>query len=271
MAGPYRHKISLKRAISQTEYSVGRGPFEHQAIHHVKGAELKYDKCKTAATVGGAIRLNEADPLKYIHVLQRFYCTQQLLLAVLETIFGSLYVVFKLQQVKIFTKNKEWIRVGCSLLGVIWELCVCYCAIILPLTRNIYAFLLLLLLKRKFGIYSLFWAQHDWSSNISEELADTDWLKYNAITSCSVQGQEMMWYPTLWGYSKGSCPSTLTYHLEHSLFPAINYLYLPRIASICESTLQEHNIPYRKFMGYSDLEEKVSAKLSEYSFDNKKG
>jgi fatty acid desaturase len=246
------------------------GPFEHQAIHHVKGAELKHDKCKMAATVGGVLRLNKSDPSKPIHVLQRFYISQQLLLAVLETIFGSLYVVFKLQQVKIFSKNREWVRVGCSVLGVIWELCVCYCVLVLPLTRNILAFVLLLLIKRKFGIYSMFWAQHDWESNISEELADTDWLKYNAITSRSVQGEAMMWHPTLWGYPKGACPSTLTYHLEHTLFPAVNYMYLPRIASICETTLQEYGIPYHKFNGYLDLEEKVSAQLSNFSFENRK-
>jgi hypothetical protein len=60
---------------------------------------------------------------------------------------------------------------------------------------NPLVFALLLLIKRLFGLYSMFCAQHDWSSNISSKLSDIDWVKYNALTSGSVQGEAMRRHP----------------------------------------------------------------------------
>lgn len=54
-------------------------------------------------------------------------------------------------------------------------------------------------------------------------------------------------HPALW-FMDEAMPATHTYHLEHTLFPLINYLYLPRVASIVEEVAVRYGMEPADFV-----------------------
>jgi fatty acid desaturase len=75
----------------------------------------------------------------------------------------------------------------------------------------------------------------------------------------------MAWHPFLFGYGQGSGPHTLSYHLEHTLFPGVNYAHLPHIAPIVEQACLDHGLVYNKILDFKTLKSAFAASLSKYA------
>lgn len=96
-----------------------------------------------------------------------------------------------------------------------------------------------------------FFAQHRWDMNVSEETAATDWGRHNCETSISFQPLNSL-HPIFW-FQDGCCPATLSYHIEHTLFPGVHYLHLKDIAPVIEECAKEFDVPYTKLVGEQEL------------------
>ena len=70
--------------------------------------------------------------------------------------------------------------------------------------------------------------------------------------------------PTFW-FAGGTCPATLSYHCEHTLFPGINYSLLPQVARINEEVCAKHGLPYNKLDGLDHCKEVYDGFLEKYS------
>jgi hypothetical protein len=81
----------------------------------------------------------------------------------------------------------------------------------------------------------------------------------------SLWGQSMQFHPFLWFYGNGCCPSTLTYHLEHTLFPGVSYLHLSAVAPVVEQACQDHGLPYNKINGMADLRRRFKYQLEKHA------
>jgi len=133
---------------------------------------------------------------------------------------------------------------------------------------------------------ALFFAQHMWNNQVAEETADKDWIKHNAETSVSLRLVETSpddcsnsWFsnfkatishPVIWG-NGGASASTVTYHLEHTLFPGINYLHLPKIASIVDDCCRKHGVSAKVVCGPRNLKHFYRTALASLSEPPKAG
>ncbi len=133
-------------------------------------------------------------------------------------------------------------------LGVIYDFAVIYVTVFLPM-RNVYAFVLCRSLIHITSLHFLYFFQHKWEMRITEEEVNQNWGQLNAVTSYSLAGQSIPWHPLMIG-NNGTNPSTLAYHLEHTLFPGINYMHLPEVAKICRQYFKEKNVPYHQINGF---------------------
>ena len=112
--------------------------------------------------------------------------------------------------------------------------------------------------------YKAFFAQHVWDHHhIDEDVVNIDWGRYNATTTYSwwPQQRDNMMLSFLWCNEDGATPATLTYHLEHTLFPGLNYLHLPKIAPTVRDTCKEFGIKYNGLYGYRTVLETRKAML----------
>lgn len=248
---PCRKLLHKSRAISQNEYSNKRGPFEHQAIHHVKGADLEHDACKVIASLGGIIRVHDREPLKWFHTLQKYFIFRNISFAFAIFLLDLLAFPLKLSHAKIAAAGGLWVDAVAALIGAILDVLLSLVCWKLPLS-NLAVLLAVIVTRMCTTFVLMFFSQHVWSSSIQEELANTDWGKYNTETTISLLGENMQWHPLLWGYS-GNTPSTLTYHIEHTLFPGVNYLYLSRLSPIVRATCNDFGITYHTLRNYTDL------------------
>jgi len=121
-------------------------------------------------------------------------------------------------------------------------------------------------MKQMSGTFPLhvFWAQHVWDKDVGNDIGMKDWGKHNAETTFSWWGANDRWHPCLWGCA-GACPATLSYHLEHTLFPGINYLQLPMVANIVRSTCAEFNVEYPRIWDLKDLQYQQIEMLRKYA------
>jgi hypothetical protein len=240
----YRHKLNRPRAEAQAEFSYGRGPFEHQALHHVRGAELEHDECKNGATILGLLRLRSTDPYKWHHFYQKYALIRNIKFAVGSLLTDLLVPMLKIRYIKsmLLFYPIAHPRILLAIVGAVFECMAAYVAWILPLRRDYVIFMILLGVRQMTHVMLLFFAQHDWDSQISEDTANLDWGRYNTITSISLHGESFCWWHPLLLGGDGTSPSTLTYHLEHTLFPGVNYLYLNKVAVITERVCKKYNI-----------------------------
>jgi hypothetical protein len=247
----YRKLLNKPREEAQVEYTGNRGPFEHQAIHHVRGAVMKYDECRRGATFKNIFRFGQHDEYLTRHKYQAnmLYRNALFFLSVCMADIG--FWTMKWNMLFSMIQHRQLLHVIASVLGLLFEILFFYIAWILP-TRSFWIFAIVLAIRIPTSALVLFFAQHDWESDVSEQVANTNWGYYNAKTSMSLVGENIRWHPLTWGYS-GNCPSTLTYHLEHTLFPGVNYLHLSKIASTCEKTCREFNVPYNKINDFTHL------------------
>jgi len=111
----------------------------------------------------------------------------------------------------------------------------------------------------------LFYAQHVWDREVGEETVNQDWGRHNAETSVSLRGMQR--HPACWGMPRmaGATPSTVTYHLEHTLFPGVAYADLPKIAGIVDTTCAEFGVGCDVLVGGSKLRRRWTTKLAYYA------
>ena len=269
--GNMRSLINEPREKSQAEFLnlAKRGPYEHQAIHHVKGASLEHDGCLNLASLNGAIRLTPDREWKRHHAWQ----TNPLLVNVYECFFviNSIMLVgpVRFKMGAEYAKHREWRYAALCFLGVPAALLQTR-LFLLPLwmgwlARGLWLTLFVVALRTSVfatGGY-LFFAQHVWDRSTPEEIVDTDWGRYNNNSSFSLWNNNT-WNPTFW-FAGGACPATLSYHCEHTLFPGINYSLLPQVAKINEEVCAKHGLPYNKLDGLGHCKEVYDGFLEKYS------
>merc|ERR1711920_343209 len=138
--------------------------------------------------------------------------------------------------------------------------------LLLPLsgTWGIFWFVVASLLKWVFYCppSEMFFCQHAWDYEVDAATADEDWGRHNVLSSLSLRGLE--WHPVCWGMG-GACPSTITYHAEHTLFPGVNYLHLPKISPIIDRTLAECGLAANVIENTTAMRSHFKAVLSKYS------
>lgn len=242
----YRRLLgSTTRDEAQAEFVGGRGPFEHQSLHHVRGASLAVDSCALGVSWVG--RLSKRSKYKYpLHWLQTTLIGRNMIYATGSAVIDILNPLVKVQYFfsMLYFHPIYHLNIVCTFIGVLFELAVVYVSWIWPAVSNIKVLVALIAVRQWTNFMILFFAQHVWDSDVPESLANKDWGKYNALTTISLSGESLRWWHPLYLGGNGTSPSTLTYHLEHTLFPGVNYMYLSKVAKITEIMCAKHKIRY---------------------------
>lgn len=266
----YRRKLNRPRPEAQFELGkVGRGLYEHQSLHHVMAADLSEDQCYKHATKFGFLRLSTTQPFKYCNQFQYIMLYRILV----ELFFDTLIQVTSGLATRIdgimtyWAYGDTWPFLA-SFVGIVMSLSLARIILLLPSAgrEGLICFSLIHGVKYFLCISQagLYFAQHKWDEVIPSSLANTNWGMYNTITSFSLIGENLSWHPFLW-FQFGSSPSTLTYHAEHTLFPGVNYLYLPAISHIVQRECIKFGIRYNKLNDLRELESEYSRMLYAYS------
>jgi len=258
---------------AQAEYPQKRGPGEHVGIHHVKGVEFEDDECYQVASMFQLMRLSKHQKYYPHHCLQRHQMFQMLaaILVDLSTV-TAVPLVERIQVVRSYLiPNRLWKDSLAALIGMAVSIIIAKSQLLLPLsgTWGICLFIAVSLLKWFLCCppSEIFFCQHAWDYEVEAATADKDWGRHNAASSLSLRGLE--WHPVCWGMG-GACPSTLTYHVEHSLFPGVNYLHLPKIAPIIDRSLAECRITPNIIENTNAMRSHFQAVLSKYSSTSRK-
>lgn len=275
MNGNIRSKNHTKRCEAQYEFFTNRGPYEHQAIHHVEGGSLEHDQCYRSVSRNGMFRFRAIDVPKKWHSFQTHRWYQLLCDFVMHALTFTANPLLRLYATKIYWCNGDYTYAICCASSIIPTLVAARLLLLLPFHSYIGFYLFLVgeglisafSLSSSHGLY--FFAQHIWDKVFDEDLVHKDWGKYNAESTYSYRPKEP-WHPLFW-FSGDSCPSTLSYHLEHTLFPGINYLNLPKIAPIVEQYCAKYSIQYEKVEGYEAIWQKKHEMIKKYqNFGDKK-
>jgi cytochrome b involved in lipid metabolism len=270
----FRSLLNRQRIQSQSEYQNRRGPYEHQSIHHVKGTEMDIDQCQFVCTKLGLLRMNPSHPLRFFHRLQHFLLYQiivEIIFETVTTVIGGFFLRTSLFFTLLYFGDLK--RAALTFFGFISVYNIARTVLLLPLSSyfGFFLFIFAHLIKYYFEINEggLFFSQHIWDNNIPDDEAKKDWGKFNAEVCGSLWGASMPWHPFFW-FQSGASANTLSYHLEHTLFPGLNYLHLPYIAETVEQTCKEFGIKYNKLHNLHDFHYKFRAHLEKYSVANKK-
>jgi fatty acid desaturase len=265
---PFRSKMhALPRKEVQWEIPGDRGPFEHQAIHHVLGGTtLEDDQCHAFASFG-IFRLNESVPYKSYHKFQSNLFCLNLVWFARSWIIDAVAPIGCTSQVSFYLKIGLYHRVFLRLIGAVVQSIALYFCCLLPAYYHFSSFLSARIFLHLIGDFlCFFYCQHRWELTNPEHECRLDWGAYHAKLSVSLWGQYFLWHPLFWGYGQGTSPSTLSYHLEHTLFPGINYSYLQLIAPVCEQLCQEHDIEYYKYTSLVQIVQKIRDDLTRGSY-----
>jgi cytochrome b5 len=258
-----RHKLSAAtRTEAQFELPKGRGPFEHQAIHHVReGTSGEGDQCHSFASTG-LFRFNTSMPYKSVYKLQTNRVLRNILWFARACMIDVLAPLSSFAVVPFYLRIGIYHRVPARLIGAILQtigLCTC---LLFPAFVHFPSFLLGRLLLYVIGDFMvIFHCQHRWDLVSSPYDAALEWGKYHASVSASLWGEFLPWHPIFWGYGGGTCPSTLSYHLEHTLFPGISYTHLQLIAPVCEQVCKEFGVEYMKYVSLDEVYKKIDEDL----------
>ena len=265
--GNVREKSHLPRKHAQHEFGTGvRGPYEHQAIHHVKGVDFDSDDCFRGVKMSDLLRLRDWDPFHFYHRFQ----TSPLYLLLLDYLTLSVIpilgiVVTRSTLFRAYMKSGEYLHALACISTLFPFAVIARLFYLLPLANSTIGqitgpllflsgltLMHLLSLSTSRGLY--FFAQHKWDSEpVPEEVANKDWGRYNALTTYSLWPQPVESFHPIFWFQNGTCPSTLSYHMEHTLFPGVHYLHLKRIAPVIKKVCEEFSIPYRTLHGVGDV------------------
>jgi cytochrome b involved in lipid metabolism len=264
-----RKKLNRDRSISQHEFEY-RGPFEHQAIHHVKGTDFYNDGCYMHASLNYFVRLRSGKiPIAMGGIgvmLQGFELGRFILVSINYCAQPLKLISIKIVNTKHLFRHGQWVRAAASAVGVVWVTVSAWTSVVAPALCSWLALPLLMLAKFLIGnFWMLFFAQHTWDQHIPQQEADADWGAAQVKGCYSLWGKNLWFHPLVWFYGGGACPSTLTYHLEHTLFPGISYLHLPGIAPVVEKACHDHGLPYNKIAGLWDLRKVFNDQLNKHS------
>jgi len=263
-----RKLLNESHTMAQSEYPQNRGPCEHQSVHHVMGAEFDEDECCKVASVFHLTRLAAHQRHLPFHRLQKYRAYQIACDAIVET---SLAVAVGAVERIVFIASylvpqRLWIDVACSCCGFLVGCAIARAHLLLPAAgvQGVCLFAFGSFLKRVLLVShaQIYFAQHVWDNEVDLATINEDWGKHNAETSFSLRGIQR--HPALWGM-KGASAATLTYHLEHSLLPGLNYLHLPKIAPIVQATCKEFGIDYHMVDGPEDLRLQYQEYMTKYA------
>lgn len=255
--------MHLPRAKAQYEHFRARGPYEHQALHHVSGADLTHDQCYGMASLGGMMRLSPRQAMRPIHHLQRWAWGRALTHAIFTLVLLTFYPIYKLGHIVTLMRrpSPDLRLVAATTIGVVFEAFIAYVVVVLPLLASPFLFVALMVARRLFNPYlTLFLAQHVWDSDVTEAQANTDWGRHNCETNVTLFGRDMVRFPFNWGQG-GANPSTLTYHTEHTLFPGVCYLYLPRLAPVVARVAARHGVTYHAYSSHASFRRFIDENL----------
>jgi len=273
-----RRMLNKHREEAQYEYAgfTYRGPMEHQAIHHVKGTMIKDDACYRMIVQSSWMRIRHDEPYKWYHAYQHWF-------GFVESKFVFLDIFRIVQPVLVhytrmtitYLRNGLWYRAIDLVLGVCITLPMVVYAQWLPIINYGWRGFLCQVIVHVLCMQSncdmgIFLAQHVWDSNETEESQHEDWGKANCETSITLSGMEF--HPACWGMGSAN-PSTLTNHLEHTMFPGMCYLNLHKITDILEETAKKHKVKFNKFVGpkpFNDWVRSLKLKYGVNWFKNKK-
>jgi len=270
-----RRKLNEPRKVAQKEICLaGRGQTEHLAVHHTYGAELEYDTCFVMANAGylrlapfqtyiPALHKHQA---KFTSRLFSTFFNHWAFRAVPILVFMDLWsLVFD------YIPRGEFLRIVDVLMGFsikfLWyrgygllyykgwrgALAVFWVAVIYTLWWP--------------QFIEMVWVQHIWDHpEQSQERANEDWGRVNARTTWSYQGSgHWLGNPQHWGYPNEGGPTTTSYHLEHTLFPGVCWVYYPLIAPVIERCAAEFGVAYNKITSDAELKRIRVEKLRKYS------
>jgi len=251
-----REKLNESHAASQTEYLQNRGPGEHVSVHHVVGAELGEDECLRIASLLELLRLSPKQVHRPHHRMQKYWLYQFLCAVSVELSMAT--AVGPVERlafiISYFLPHGLWIDTWCSLCGIIVGLVLARAHLLICSVGFhgvcLYALGALLKFIAVGSHAELFFAQHIWDKDIDLSTVNNDWGKHCVETAASLRG--VSWNPVMWGFN-GADPSTLTYHVEHSLFPVLSCLHLPKIAPLVQATCREFGVEYRPVTGLTEL------------------
>lgn len=269
--GNLREQMHLGSNAARSEITM-RGPYEHQAIHHVVGGNLEEDGCRALVTLGGVFRLGKWEAKRPVHRFQGSLFFQGVVTtAAICFKHAILPVVGRINMMRIYLKNGEITRglaAGGCLLAIVplqvrlwvlplltlsWQGLACFVA-----TAGV---LMHFSLDNTYGHH--FFAQHAWDISLSDETVASDWGRHNLETSLSFQPLNSM-QPVFW-FQNTCCPATLSYHVEHTLFPGVNYLNLALIAPVVEVCARDFGLSYKKIVGEAGMREYRQAMLKKYA------
>jgi len=264
-----RELLNECRELSQGEFPQKRGPGEHQSVHHVKGAELEHDECYQVASMFQGLRLSENQTHMPQHRFQPY-----LLFQFLAAVFADLSLVTAVSITErvcalwsYFIPQRLVGNALASLVGIAVSLVIARTQLLLPWYYGFQGlFLYLAVCLFKYLLFNpgmqLMYGQHKWDYEVDATEVDQDWVTHNAESSLSVSGIE--WHPICWG-NGGASPSSLTYHLEHTLLPGVNYLHHPKIAPIVQATLAEFGVTCNVLVGKEALQEHYQTTMNKYA------
>jgi len=265
-----RELMNECRVKSQDEFLMRRGPGEHQGVHHVKGAELEHDECYQVVSMFNILRISAHQRNFPHHRLQRyrlfhfvFSSTAADVIAVMVTPLVERVLLLK----SYFIPQRLVANTLASLVGIGVCLALLRTQLLLPWLHGMHGLFLYLAVSFFKSLlchpaHQLLYGQHKWDHEVDEDTADQDWGMHNAESSMSVRGME--WHPICWGMA-GASPSSLTYHLEHTLFPGLCYLHLPKIAPVVQATLAEFGVTCTVLQGGQALQEHYTATMDKYA------
>jgi len=241
--GNIRHKMNEPRSTSRHEFSSGRGPYEHQGLHHPKATSFEEDGCFDYASASGWYRFASHQEPHWVHQFQKYEWYP----FIIES--GSIFppYVYTMPMVAeaiwINFRNGMPVKGLCSIVCQAWLFVALYAIVITPLRCNLWAtaFLFLPLRFLMLSVCKTFFMQHRFDALEDPSLPWGE-AQLKACYQCNMEGL-FLWISPIFWFCEGCKPSTSAFHLEHTLFPGINYLNLPKVAKVVDRTCEEMGIP----------------------------
>ena len=239
-----------------TMYKGLRGPAQHTAVHHVLGALPEYDPCHELASFQNTLRIERRVQRTEKHDNQHTLKHQLGLILQGKLLEVVLFLPLLFTKYVSLTNRKS----GKATTG---EHLLSFFACVLELFTFPAAWLILhglrhgllmyawtfLIVVHDWVIVSVYYGEHVWDTNPTSDELRKDWGKVTAATSSSLQPTLLDTFVFFFCLGAG----TLDYHLEHTLFPGMNYLNLKKIAPVVERNCRKFNVPYTKYTSCAHL------------------